>query len=85
MRYGDEANNCGDVVMQFDAGRGTNQRWSQLGLPTGAVRAVFLTHLHSDHSEGLIDILQNRWHFFPVAPKIDVVCSADASRRSASR
>ena len=78
VRYGDDANNCGDVVLQFDAGRGSTQRWSQLGLTTGAVRAVFLTHLHSDHSEGLIDILQNRWHFFPVGAKLDVVCSADA-------
>jgi ribonuclease Z len=64
--------------MQFDAGRGTNLRWSQIGLPTGSVKAIFLTHMHSDHSEGVIDILQNRWHFFPVAPKIDIVCSADA-------
>ncbi|MBX9759558.1 MAG: hypothetical protein K2Y29_12360 [Beijerinckiaceae bacterium] len=78
VRYGDEASNCADVVLQFDAGRGTTQRWSQLGLATGAVKAVFLTHVHSDHSEGLIDILQNRWHFFPVGAKLDVVCSTDA-------
>ncbi|MBI3433868.1 MAG: hypothetical protein HY056_02135, partial [Proteobacteria bacterium] len=41
--------------------------------------AIFFTHMHSDHSEGLFDILQHRWHFASTRPKLDVVCSSDAT------
>ena len=43
------------------------------------MNAVFLTHLHNDHSEGLAELLQHRWMIFPASPKIDVVCSDDAA------
>jgi ribonuclease Z len=77
VRYGDDANNCGAVKLQFDAGRGTNMRLSQLGVPPGQIRAIFFTHMHSDHTEGFADIAQLRWHFNSKGPKIDVVCSSD--------
>ena len=32
VRYGDDSNNCGVVKLQFDAGRGTTMRLSQLGV-----------------------------------------------------
>src|SRR5262249_25014861 len=35
VRYGDDANNCGAVKLQFDAGRGTNMRLSQVGVLPG--------------------------------------------------
>ena len=38
--------------------------------------AVASTHMHSDHVEGFIDIMQLRLH--NVGAKLDVVCSADA-------
>ena len=78
IRYGDDADNCNAVRLQFDAGRGTLLRLSQLGVTSGQVSAVFFTHMHNDHSEGFIDLLQHRWHFFPAGPKVDVVCSEDA-------
>ena len=78
VRYGDETNNCAAVHLQFDTGRGTNMRLSELGVPPGRLAAVFLTHMHSDHTEGLADILQLRWHFNSKGPKIDLVCSSDA-------
>jgi ribonuclease Z len=31
VRYGDDANGCGAVKLQFDAGRGTTMRLSELG------------------------------------------------------
>ena len=34
VRYGEDANNCGAVKLQFDAGRGTTMRLSQLGVGT---------------------------------------------------
>ena len=36
VRYGDDADNCGAVKLQFDAGRGTTMRLSQIGVgPNG--------------------------------------------------
>ena len=32
VRYGDDSNDCGAVKMQFDAGRATSVRLSQLGV-----------------------------------------------------
>jgi ribonuclease Z len=77
VRYGDDANNCDAVRLQFDVGRSTILRLSQLGLQSAQISAVFLTHLHNDHSEGLIELLQHRWQAFPESPKLDVVCSDD--------
>lgn len=76
VRYGGVGNQCGDVLLQFDTGRGTTERLSQLGLSPNKLDAVFLTHLHSDHTEGLIGLLQLRWHFMGVP--IDIICSGDA-------
>lgn len=78
VQYGDETNNCGDVRLQFDSGRGTTQQLSHLKVPVGTLDAVFFTHLHSDHTEGLTDMMQLRWHFNSGGPKVDLVCSDDA-------
>src|SRR5258707_12599216 len=32
LRYGDDSNNCGAVKLQFDSGRGTTMRLSQIGV-----------------------------------------------------
>jgi len=67
VRYGDDSNNCGTVKMQFDAGRGTNMRLSQIGVAPGQLNAIFFTHMHTDHTEGFADIIQLRWHFSPLS------------------
>ena len=79
VRYGDDADNCSAVRLQFDAGRGTLLRLSQLNVLSSQLNAIFFTHMHNDHSEGFIDLLQHRWFIFPTSPKIDVVCSDDAA------
>lgn len=79
IRYGDDADNCNAVRLQFDAGRGTLLRLSQLNVLSSQVNAVFFTHMHNDHSEGFIDLLQHRWQLFPASQRIDVICSDDAS------
>lgn len=79
VTYGTEENNCRDVLMQFDTGRGTTQQLSKIGVPVGRLSAVFLTHMHSDHVEGLPDIAQLRWHFNSAGPKLPVVCSQDVT------
>src|SRR5262245_8225998 len=75
VQYGDDADSCNSLKLQFDAGRGTNMRLSQIGVTPGQLNAVFFTHMHTDHTEGFADILQLRWHF--TGPKIDVVCASD--------
>ena len=76
VRYGDDSNNCGAVKLQFDAGRGTNMRLSQIGVSPVQLNAIFFTHMHSDHTEGFADIMLLRWYF--KGPKLDIVCSSDA-------
>jgi ribonuclease Z len=78
VSYGDDENNCGAVRLQFDAGRGTLLRLSQINVQSGQLNAVFFTHMHNDHSEGFVDLLKHRWFLFPTGPKVDVVCSEDA-------
>ncbi|MFS4436903.1 MBL fold metallo-hydrolase [Paracoccaceae bacterium GXU_MW_L88] len=57
MRFG-AANlvQAGGLNLLFDAGRGASIRLQQLGETPGTMDAVFLTHLHSDHVNGLADI-----------------------------
>lgn len=77
VRYGTDENKCGSLFLQFDTGRGTTQQLSKLGVSVGKLNAIFFTHLHSDHTEGLADMMQLRWHFRSAGPKVDLVCSTD--------
>jgi len=49
----------GDLL--FDCGRGVLLRAAAAGSGAGAVRSVFLTHLHSDHTTDLNDVITTRW------------------------
>lgn len=51
----------GETVLQFDAGRSTTMRLAQAGILPGALTAVFVTHVHSDHVESLPDLALTRW------------------------
>src|SRR4051794_874262 len=55
VRVGDDSNNCGAVKLQFDAGRGTNMRLSQIDVTPAQLNALFFTHMHGDHTEGFAD------------------------------
>ncbi|MBO6755635.1 MAG: MBL fold metallo-hydrolase [Roseibium sp.] len=77
VQFGSNESNCSDVRLQFDTGRGTTQSLSKLGVPVGTLDAVFFTHLHSDHTEGLADMMQLRWHFNSQGPKVDLVCAEE--------
>ncbi len=57
---------AGGLSLLFDAGRGVTVRLHQLGLPSGkGIDAVFLTHYHSDHVEGLPDLWMTGYIFGP--------------------
>ncbi len=53
----------GDRVFVFDAGPGAERQLTAAGLPVrgGPVTALFLTHLHSDHTLGLPDLILTSW------------------------
>src|SRR5438552_1481157 len=57
VRFGDDADECGAVKLQFDAGRGTTMRLSQLKVGPEQLDAVFFTHMHNDHTEGFADLV----------------------------
>lgn len=84
VRYGDDADGCNAVRLQFDAGRGTSMRLSQIPVLANQLHAIFFTHMHSDHVDGLADLLQIRWHFNSKGPKVDIVCSADMPAKAAN-
>ena len=82
VRYGDDSNDCAAIKLQFDAGRGTNMRLSQIDVTPVQLNAIFFTHMHGDHTEGFADIMMLRWYF--KGPKIDIVCSSEARLPSAA-
>jgi ribonuclease Z len=82
VSYGDESNACAAVKLQFDAGRGTSMRLSQINVTPVQLSAIFLTHVHGDHTEGLADLLALRWYL--KGQKVDIVCSADTLSPSGS-
>lgn len=51
----------GDMLLQFDAGRGTVMRLTELGVQLPQLTALFITHHHSDHLLDLADVVHTRW------------------------
>jgi ribonuclease Z len=52
---------AGGKVFLFDAGPGVMRRLAAAGLPIDGVDALFLTHLHSDHTLGYPDLIFTTW------------------------
>lgn len=52
---------AGKQVFLVDSGSGAGRRIGQIGVPTGKIDAAFLTHFHSDHIDGLGEVLMLRW------------------------
>ena len=50
---------AGDLL--FDCGRGVLMRTAAAGTAAGALKALLLTHLHSDHITDLNDVITSRW------------------------
>jgi ribonuclease Z len=51
----------GERTFLFDAGSGVMRRAAAAGLPIAGVTRLFLTHLHSDHTLGLPDLMLTTW------------------------
>jgi ribonuclease Z len=52
---------AGNETLIFDCGRGATQRLYQLKVPYAEANALFLTHLHSDHTVGIPDLWLTGW------------------------
>ena len=52
---------AGGKKLLFDCGRGSAQRIEQLKIPFTEMDALFLTHLHSDHTVGIPDLWLTGW------------------------
>lgn len=52
---------AGGKKLVFDCGRGVAQRIEQLKIPFTEIDALFLTHLHSDHTVGIPDLWLTGW------------------------
>ena len=51
----------GDRLFLFDAGTGVERQLRAAGLPVSGPTALFITHLHSDHTLGLADLILTSW------------------------
>jgi ribonuclease BN (tRNA processing enzyme) len=51
----------GTRTFLFDAGSGVERQLSAAHLPINGVTALFVTHLHSDHTLGLPDLIFTSW------------------------
>jgi len=51
----------GGRVFLFDAGAGIQRALAAARLPINGVTALFVTHLHSDHTLGLPDLILDSW------------------------
>ena len=52
---------AGRRLFVFDAGGGSARNLGKMGFNTGRVEAIFLTHFHSDHIDGLGELMLQRW------------------------
>jgi ribonuclease Z len=52
---------AGERIFVVDAGSGSSRILSRLRIPQGEIEAIFLTHFHSDHVDGLGELLLQRW------------------------
>lgn len=52
---------AGRDAFVFDSGSGSVRKLLRMGFPADRLKAVFLTHLHSDHIDGLGELLLQAW------------------------
>lgn len=66
MADADRAGAClavaaGETRLIFDVGSGSMRVLGRMGFPVGKTERLFLTHLHSDHFDGLGELMVQSW------------------------
>ncbi|MDX1497961.1 MAG: MBL fold metallo-hydrolase, partial [Salinisphaeraceae bacterium] len=52
---------AGSDLFVVDIGSGAARNFGPMGVPTGRVDGLFLTHFHSDHIDGIGELMTTRW------------------------
>ncbi|MGL5837501.1 MAG: MBL fold metallo-hydrolase [Sphingorhabdus sp.] len=52
---------AGKQMFVVDVGEGGGRNVALMGLPVGRIEAIFLTHFHSDHIDGIGPLMLTRW------------------------
>lgn len=52
---------AGERAFIFDAGSGSIRKLGRMGFPMDRLDAAFLTHLHSDHIDGVGELMMQAW------------------------
>lgn len=52
---------AGDRLFIVDTGEGSARNLGYMGIPAAKIEAIFLTHFHSDHIDGIGPFLLQRW------------------------
>ncbi|MEI8324845.1 MAG: MBL fold metallo-hydrolase [Betaproteobacteria bacterium] len=52
---------AGKRLFVFDTGAGASRNIGRMGFIQGRIEAIFLTHFHSDHIDGLGELMLQRW------------------------
>lgn len=52
---------AGERAFIFDVGGGSIRRLTRMGFPTGRTEKLYLSHLHSDHFDGLGELMVGAW------------------------
>lgn len=63
---------AGKNMFLFDAGSAAAKQISTMGFSTGQLKGVFITHFHSDHIDGLGEVLMTRWAQHTAGQKVTV-------------
>ena len=75
VTYGTLENDCRNVTLQFDMGRGSTLRLSEVGIETPDLDAIFFTNVNTENIDDLALFMYDRWTFSPEA--IDIFCGED--------
>jgi ribonuclease Z len=63
---------AGKRLFVFDAGSGSARNIGKMGFQQGRIEAIFLTHFHSDHIDGLGELMLQRWVSLPNTTPVPV-------------
>jgi ribonuclease Z len=64
---------AGNRMFVVDAGEGGARNLTLMGMPTGRIEALLLTHFHSDHIDGLGPLMLMRWSGRPNTSPLPVI------------